>query len=412
MSNFVHEFDNGLTLVAEQMDWLESAAFALLIPAGCAREPTDFGGLASLTCEIVQRGSGKRNSRQFIEDLEMLGADCSASVSNAHTSFGGAMPAENLLATLEIYADTVRRPHLPPDQFEDARMVCIQEVRSIEDEPAQRTLMELRRRHYADPYGRSSPGDEPSLRRVERSHVRSFFQNAYQPRGAILSIAGKINWPAARDRIAELFADWRAADQSSIQESEPPRGFRFIPEESAQTHIGIAYDSVPYPHPDYYLSRGAVGVLSDGMSSRLFTEVREKRGLCYTVYASCHSLKDRGSVLCYSGTTTERAQETMDVIVAELNRLSQGIEPDELDRLKARIKSTLIMQQESSPARSGSIAADWYFLQRIQTLEEVRQIIDALTCERINRYLADHPPQDLTIVTLGEKPLEAPCAVS
>jgi predicted Zn-dependent peptidase len=183
-------------------------------------------------------------------------------------------------------------------------------------------------------------------------------------------------------------------------------------DESSQTHIGIAFDSVPYPHPDYYLARGAIGVLSDGMSSRLFTEVREKRGLCYTVYASCHSLRDRGSVLCYSGTTTDRAQETIDVILAELKRLSLGVEVDELDRLKARIKSTLIMQQESSPSRSGSIAADWYFLGRIQTLQELRQIIDGLTCERINRYLADHPPSNFSIVTVGEKPLEVPRGVS
>ena len=87
------------------------------------------------------------------------------------------------------------------------------------------------------------------------------------------------------------------------------------------------------------------------MSSRLFTEVREKRGLCYAVYATCHSLRDRGSVLCYAGTSTERAQETLDVLLAELRRLGDGIQADELQRLKARIKSTLIMQQESSAAR-------------------------------------------------------------
>jgi predicted Zn-dependent peptidase len=174
----------------------------------------------------------------------------------------------------------------------------------------------------------------------------------------------------------------------------------------------LAYTSIPYPHPDYFQARGAVGVLSDGMSSRLFTEVREKRGLCYTVYASCHSLKDRGSVVCYAGTTTERAQETLDVMYGELVRLEQGIEPDELNRLKARIKSSLIMQQESSVSRSGSIAADWYYLNRVRTLDELGAIIDGLTCESINRYLAAHPPRDFCAVTLGAKPLEMPRAIS
>jgi predicted Zn-dependent peptidase len=148
------------------------------------------------------------------------------------------------------------------------------------------------------------------------------------------------------------------------------------------------------------------------MSSRLFTEVREKRGLVYTVSASCHSLRHTGSVLCYAGTTTDRAQETLDVIIAELERLTQGIEAGELSRLKARIKSSLIFQQESSPSRAGTMAADWYHLGRVKTLEEVSTAIDALTVESINYYLAQHPPRDYTIVTLGEQELNTAYGVS
>jgi predicted Zn-dependent peptidase len=159
-------------------------------------------------------------------------------------------------------------------------------------------------------------------------------------------------------------------------------------------------------------ARGAVGVLSDGMSSRLFTEIRENRGLVYAVSAACHSLHDRGSVLCYAGTTTERAQETLDVLTAELLRLADGIQEDELKRLKARIKSALIMQQESSTSRSRSIAFDWYHLGRIRSLDEVGGLVDGLTCESINAYLAEHPPQDMAAVTLGEKPLETPLGIS
>jgi predicted Zn-dependent peptidase len=148
------------------------------------------------------------------------------------------------------------------------------------------------------------------------------------------------------------------------------------------------------------------------MSSRLFTEVRENRGLCYAVYATCHSLRDRGSVLCYAGTTTERAQETLDVVLAEIARLAQGITADELDRLRAKLKSGLIMQQESSPARSSSMAADWYHLGRVQTLDELRSILDGLTCESINTYLAANAPRGFRIVTLGENELERPLGVS
>jgi predicted Zn-dependent peptidase len=407
-----HTFDNGLVLLAEPMDWLESAAFALLVPAGCSRDPAERLGLGSLTCEMVQRGCGDRDSRQFVTELELLGADTSASVSTAHTQFGGAMPAESLLETLSIYADVVRRPQLPADQFEDARLVCLQEIRALEDDLAQQVFQELRLRCYGDPLGRPPQGTYEAVERIAPTDVQRYFGRLYQPQNAILSVAGQLDWPQLRDHVGRLFADWPARARGDVAETACDRRPRHLPYESTQTHIGVAYPSVAYAHPDYFQARAAVGVLSDGMSSRLFTEVRENRGLCYAVYASCHSLRDRGAVLCYAGTTTERAQETLDVLLAELVRLGQGILPDELDRLKAKLKSSLIMQQESSPARSSSLAADWYHLGRPQTLEELGAIVDGLNCDRINRYLADHPPRDFTIVTLGAKPLETSLGVS
>lgn len=407
-----HQLANGLVLVVEPMDWLDSAAFALLLPAGCKYDPPERLGLASFTCEMVQRGCGSRSSRQFIEDLENLGVDRSASVSNAHTSFGGAMPAERIGDALSIYADLVQRPHLPDQQLEDARMVCWQEVRAIEDDLGQRVMQELRQRYYADPFGRASQGTLEAVEAITLDDIRAHFEATYRPEGAILSVAGNVDWPRLRDEVESLFGSWRPGPSPGLSERPPARGYLHIPHESAQTHVAVAYANVPYSDPDYYQARGAVGVLSDGMSSRLFTEVREKRGLCYTVYASCHSLRDRGAVICYSGTTTERAQETLDVMLAELQRLSQGILPDELARLKARIKSALIMQQESSASRSGSIASDWYFLNRVQTLEQLGRIIDGLSCESINAYLAAHPPADFTVVTLGEKELELPVGIS
>jgi predicted Zn-dependent peptidase len=189
-------------------------------------------------------------------------------------------------------------------------------------------------------------------------------------------------------------------------ETPAERGREHIQHESSQTHLAVGFESVSYAHPDYYFARAAIGVLSDGMSSRLFTEVREKRGLCYSVHAFCHSLLDRGSVICYAGTTTERAQQTLDVLVAELRRMSEGITEGELLRLKTKLKSSLILQQESSTSRSGAMASEWFHLGRVQTLDELGQIVDNLNVTAINRYLAEHPPRDFTQVSLGAKPLE------
>ncbi|HTN76113.1 MAG TPA: pitrilysin family protein, partial [Pirellulaceae bacterium] len=342
-----HRFPNGLTLLAEPMGWLESAAFALLLPAGCQRDPADRLGLASMTCEMMQRGCGERNSRQFVDDLENLGVDRSSSVSNAHTSFGGAMPSDKLFDALSIHADVILRPLLPEEQFEDAQQVCLQEVRALEDDLAAKTMQDLRRRRYGDPYGRASQGTTATVEAITLKDVRQSYAANFRPQDAILSVAGKIDFEKLRDHVGELFGNWEPNKTEPIETSPSAGPRNHIASESSQTHIGIAYPSVPYSHPDYYQARGAVGVLSDGMSSRLFTEVREKRGLVYTVYASSHSLKHAGSVLCYAGTTSERAQETLDVMLFELRRLEQGIEADELSRLKARIKSALIFQQES-----------------------------------------------------------------
>jgi predicted Zn-dependent peptidase len=401
-------FPNGLSLVAEEMPWLESAAFALLMPAGCALEPADKLGLASLTCEMAQRGAGERDSRRFLADLENLGADSSASVSIAHTSVGGAMPAESLPQVLSIFADLVQRPHLPEDQLEDARLGCLQEVKAIEDDLAQKTMQQLRLSHYPEPWGRSSQGTEETVSRLTMDDVRRHFQSLYSPHGAILSVAGKIDWPKLKAEVEKLLGDWQTRPLVPVKVSPPPRTYRHLVADSSQTHIGIAIDAVPYSHPDYFQIRGAVGVLSDGMSSRLFTEVREKRGLVYTVYASCHSLRERGAILAYAGTTAERAQETLDVMLAELRGLYDGITADEIDRLKGRIKRSLIIQQESSPSRAGSIALDWYYLNRVRTMSELSQIIDSLTADSINAYLAANRPKQFTVTTVGRDELKVP----
>ncbi len=409
---FSHTYPNGLVLVAEPMSWLQSAAFTFLVPAGCAHDPAGRAGLSSFACEMALRGAGSRDSRQFILDLDNLGVERSESVSTAHTSYSGATVAENLSQALAIYADVLRRPHLPEDQLEAGRLAMLQELRAVEDEPAQKVMMELRRQHYPEPWGRSAQGEQKALEATTINDIRPQVEHCYRPNGAMLGVAGQLDWPRLKDLVEELLGDWAPGPAAAIAESPAPGQYQHVVHDSQQTQIGIAYDAVPYRDPNYYQAFGAVGVLSGGMSARLFTEVRERRGLCYSVYATLNTLLDRGAVFCYAGTGADRAQQTLEVTLAELRRLAQGIEEQEIDRLKARIKSALVMQQEMSSARSGSLARDWYHLGRVRTLDEVSGLIDGLTSRTINAYLAEHPPTEFTVVTLGSRPLEVPCGVS
>jgi predicted Zn-dependent peptidase len=140
----------------------------------------------------------------------------------------------------------------------------------------------------------------------------------------------------------------------------------------------------------------------------LFSEIREKRGLCYSVSAGYSSLPQIGTVLCYAGTSNERAQETLDAFLHELRRLSQGATADELSRAKIGLKAGTVMSGESSSARAGAIARDWFMRGRIRTLDEILAAIDAVTLEQLNEYLAGRPVENVTTVLIGPKKLDVP----
>jgi predicted Zn-dependent peptidase len=403
-----HQLANGLMLLAEPVATAESAAFTLMVPSGASTDPTDRLGISNLLCDMVIRGAGERDSRALINDLEILGVERGESVGISQTSFSGATLADNLLDALAIYSDIVQRPQLPGEQLDAARMVCYQEIRGVEDEPSQKLMDDLRRRTYPDPWGRASHGTEAGVEASTAAEVKRHWLTNYRPNGAILGVAGKIDWDQLVELVESQFGAWKRVEPVAPKETQPAESSPHIDFEGNQCHIGIAFPSVPYSDPLYLQAWAAVGVLSGGMSSRLFTEVREKRGLCYSVSASLQTQLTRARVMCYAGTTSERAQETLDVTYAELIRLREGVLQSELQRLKARIKSGLIMQQESTSARSGSIARDWYHLNRVRSLEELGAQVDGLSAHSINEYLDEHPPSDFTFATLGPQALKIP----
>jgi predicted Zn-dependent peptidase len=154
---------------------------------------------------------------------------------------------------------------------------------------------------------------------------------------------------------------------------------------------------------DYYNARIAISVLSGGMSARLFTEVREKRGLCYAIGARYHGLKQAAGIMCYAGTTPDKAQETLDCIIGEFNRLGEGITEDEIARAKVGLKSSLILQSESSSSRAGAIGSDHYILGRIRSLDEIKDKIEATSVDSVLAFLRSNPFREFTVVTIGPK---------
>lgn len=403
-----HQFENGLVLLGEHMPWLRSASFSFLLPAGTCFEPTGLDGLAGLTSEMAQRGAGDLNSREFWEKLDELGVERTSAITTSHTSFSCAMPGQVLHDALRLYCTVIQEPHLPEAQLGDARQLCVQDLRALDDEPSHRCFSELKQFRYPLPFGRISQGSREGLERIQIGDVQSFFKNHYRPKGSILAVAGEFDWDEVRETVGQALEQWNGDAGVELPALQANYGSRHVDYSSSQTHLALAYDCASYESEDYYEARALVGVLSDGMSSRLFSEVREKRGLVYSVFATCFSLASQGSVLCYAGTTTNRAEETLKVLLETIHSLRDGIREDELARLKNRIKSSLVFEQESSVARSGQIASDWFYLGRVPTREEVLEKVDSLTCDSLLKHFEENLPKNFSLITVGSLPLELP----
>src|ERR1700722_1348859 len=200
-----HTFPNGLVLVAEKMPGVQSAAFTLLLPAGSAYEGADSlnlsGGAATMAAEWISRGAGPRDSRELLTALDNLGVSHAESAQTLHPSLAVATLGRNLEPALEIIADMVLRPHLDDDEVEPIRALCLQNLRSLEDDPATKVIYELRRRHFPDPWGRPSPGSVEGVSALSPDDLRRFREAGYRPNGAILGVAGAIDWPRLRDAV-------------------------------------------------------------------------------------------------------------------------------------------------------------------------------------------------------------------
>lgn len=404
-----HQFDNGLTLLVEPMAGVASVGVKMLLPAGAAREPAEKLGVGSVLSEMLFRGAGDRDARAHSEALDQLGVKRSSDVQTYHMTLGMTVLGDRLASALPLMTDMVRRPTLGDEAFGPARELAIQGIDALEDEPQQKAMIELKRAHLAPPLNRPTLGERAHLSSLTADEVRAYAGARFAPAGSVLALAGRVDYEAVCEQVERLLGDWSGGASEVVSTGASSAGsaggYRHVEAESAQQHIGVAYPAPAESDEASMLQRVAVAVLSAGMSGRLFTEVRERRGLCYAVSASYRSLLDRGAVFAYAGTTSERAAETLEVLTAELRRLSDGVERDEFDRAVVGLKTRLVMMGESTGARASALAGDEFLLGGPRTLEEVADEIDAVTLDRLNEFVASRRPEEMTIVNIGPAPL-------
>jgi predicted Zn-dependent peptidase len=401
-----HVLSSGMVLLGEPMEAVQSVAFDFMLPCGAATLPDGCCGAGNIISDWIFRGAGDRDSRQLSDALDGLGLHRATSVNSSHIAVGAALEASNAAQALDLYADIVLRPRLDANEFDPARQLAIESVRSLDDDPRHKVMLKLREQFYPDPLGRSSLGEIDQLAGLTAEQTRAIVDQRFNLSQTIFAIAGRYDFDAVCKQAERLFGCIEPRPLAGIKIGRKGARYVHIPHDGAQVHIGLMTDTVTACHGDYYNARVAVSVLSGGMSARLFTEVREKRGLCYAVGASYHCLKEAAGVACYAGATPEKAKETFDVIVAEFRRLAEGISDDEIARAKVGLKSSLILNSESSSSRAGAIGTDYYMLGRVRSLDEIKQRIETATVESVLGFLRRKRFEDFTVVTVGPKEID------
>jgi predicted Zn-dependent peptidase len=402
-----HNFPNGVTLLAEEMDGVASAAVAILVPSGAARDPLDKKGVNSLLTEMFHKGAGPWDSRELSEEFEKIGVHRHHSSGIEVSVFSASMIAEYVPRAIELFGTILLEPRLPDEELESVRELALQDLESLEDEPASKVMTVLAEQFYPEPFGRCQLGTKDGISNLNIADLRSFYETSFRQEGLIVAVAGKINFAEVQRTVEQVFSRWTGRRQPLDVPALGRQAKNFhVPQDSHQVQIALAYPSISFGHPEYYTARVATNVLSGGMAGRLFIEVREKRGLVYRVGASHSAARGRGAVLAYAGTTPENADETLEVMLRELNNLKHGVTTEELQRAKVDLKTAVIMQSEMSSVRASALVNDWWNLGRLRTLSEIREAIEAVRNEDIVRYCEHFPVAPVTLVTLGPKSLE------
>ena len=401
----IHKLNNGMTLVVEPMGDVSSAAFVFRLPVGTAHDPAGRTGTATVLAELLFRGTERMDNRTLNNKLDSLGLHRSETSNSIASTFSGSLVSDKLFEALPLYADVLRTPTLAADQFASCRELSIQSLASLDDDPRQKITLLLRENYLPEPLNRFVPGKREELQALTEKEVKEHWQRSFSPSQTIFSAAGKVDFNQLKDAAEQYFGPWKGSAAASLPAGQPRKQVFHQANAGAQVHIGVMYPSVNYTDSTYYAALAAVGVLSGGMGSRLFTEVREKRGLCYSVGAAHRVIGPHGAVQCYLGSTPEQAQEGLDVLLAELVKLKDGISTDELERAKVGLRASLIMQGESSGARAAGCAGDYFHLGRVRSLDEIEAAIKALTVKDVMAHVQQHEPKDFTVVTIGPKEL-------
>ncbi|SIS98087.1 Predicted Zn-dependent peptidase [Roseivivax lentus] len=387
MTSRITTLPNGFRIVTEAMPHLKSAALGIWVSAGGRHERETENGIAHFLEHMAFKGTASRTALKIAEEIEDVGGYINAYTSRETTAYFAGVLEPDVPLALELIADILRNPVFDDREIETERHVILQEIGQVRDTPDDIIFDWLQEKSYPDQaIGRSILGPSANVSRFAKSDLAAFVDEHYGPDQLILSAAGAVDHDHIVKQAEALFGDmvpraFRAADPACFGGGEV-RETRAL----EQAHMALAFESPGYRAPDFYAAQIYSTVLGGGMSSRLFQEVREKRGLCYTIFANSGAYADTGTTTIYAGTSGEEVSALSHLVIDEMKRAASDIRPAELDRARAQLKAGLLMGLESASARTERQARMVQIWGKVPLLEETIARIDAVSLEDVRVF--------------------------
>jgi len=393
---------SGLTVVTERMDRVETVSFGAYVATGSRNETVEENGVSHFLEHMAFKGTERRSAAQIAEEIEAVGGHINAYTAREQTAYYVKVLKDDTALAADIIGDILTHSTFEPEEMERERGVILQEIGQANDTPDDIIFDHFQHAAFPDqPLGRPVLGSEAGIRAMPRAMLTSYMKRHYPHRNMVIAAAGKLHHEAILDLVNRHFSDL-SMDTAPARETAIYRGGEFREDRDLdQVHIVLGFPSVGFTDPDYYPTLLLSTLLGGGMSSRLFQEVREKRGLVYSIYSFSAPYVDGGLFGIYAGTGESEAEELMPVALAELRKVQSEVTEAELSRARAQVKASLLMSLESTGSRCEQLARQIQVYGRVVPTDETVAKLNAVTPTDIQRAAARQFRGKPTLAAMG-----------